>query len=125
MHLVVCLRSNSPFKNAINGFKWAIRSQANYQMHLIISIIVMLASYILNISYFEWLLVIFAITIGLVVEAINTAIEATTDAITKEWKKEIKIAKDVSAAAMLTYVVGVSILALLIFVQKIINLMVY
>src|SRR3989338_416449 len=104
--------------NALDGFFWAIKTQSNYRIHLFISISVVALGYLLKISYFEWLLLVFAITTGLVVEAVNTAIEATTDAITKDWRPEIKIAKDVGAAAMLTYAVGATILALLIFIPK-------
>lgn len=70
----------------------------------------------------EWLMVIFLITMGLVIETLNTGLEATTDAITKEWREEIKIAKDVSAAAMLTFAVGALIIASMIFIPKIIVL---
>jgi diacylglycerol kinase len=62
------------------------------------------------------------IFIGIMVEAINTAIELTTDAIDKEWRTDIKLAKDVSAAAMLIFSLGALIIACIIFVPKIILL---
>jgi diacylglycerol kinase (ATP) len=63
------------------------------------------------------------ITMGLVIETFNTGLEATTDAITKEWREEIKIAKDVSAAAMLTFAVGAVIIAGMIFIPRIMMLL--
>ena len=56
---------------------------------------------------------------GLAIETINTAIEETTDAIDIKIREDIKIAKDVSAAAMLIYAIGATIIALMIFVPKI------
>ncbi len=107
------------FKHAIHGLIWAVRTQPNFQIHLTISMLVVVLSYYYRISEAEWLCIIFAITLGLVIEAINTALEVATDAITHDWRKEIMIAKDVSAAAMLIYAIGVSVMAGYIFIPKI------
>lgn len=62
------------------------------------------------------------ITVGLVIETINTGLEQTTDAIDRKIREDIKIAKDVAAAAMLLYAVGAFIMATLIFLPKIFKL---
>ena len=111
---------HNPFKHAGDGLLWAIRTQPNYRIHLILSIATIILGVLFDISVPEWILLVLLITVGLVLEAINTAIEYTNNAITSEWKHEIKIAKDVSAAAMLTYAIGVTIIALIIFVPKLI-----
>lgn len=59
------------------------------------------------------------ITVGLVVETINTGLEQTTDAIDRKIREDIKIAKDVAAAAMLIYSMGAAAIALMIFLPKI------
>ena len=59
---------------------------------------------------------------GLVVETINTAIESTTDAIDTKIREDIRISKDVSAAAMLIYAIGSTIIAMMIFVPKFMKL---
>jgi diacylglycerol kinase len=79
---------------------------------------VIFVGYFFSVSVLEWLVLTLTISTGLVIETINTAIESTTDAITKDWKEEIRIAKDVSAAAMLTHAVGSIIIAGLIFIPK-------
>ena len=107
-------------KNAINGLVWSLKTQPNYQIHLFLSLISIVGGFILKISYFEFLLIIFLITVGLVIETINTAIEETTDAIDMKIREDIKIAKDVSAAAMLVYAIGSFIIAFVIFVPKLI-----
>lgn len=111
------------FKHAWEGLVWALKTQPNYRIHLLLSFLSIIGGIYFRISYFEFLLIIFLITVGLVVETINTAIEQTTDAIDKKIREDIKIAKDVAAAAMLIYAIGSSIIALIIFVPKIIRIL--
>ncbi len=47
---------------------------------------------------------------------INTSLESMTDLITKEWRSEAKIAKDVAAGMMLTVSLGAFVVALIIFI---------
>ncbi len=110
------------FKHAYDGVLWALRTQPNYRIHIVFSTIAVFLGWTLQIDYYEWLMIILLITLGLVIETLNTGLEATTDAITREWREEIKIAKDVAAAAMLTFAAGAVIIAFMIFVPKIIAL---
>lgn len=110
------------FQNAILGLKWAYKTQANFRIHLFLASISLLAGLILNISYGEFLIIFTLIGVGLAIELVNTAIEEAIDAIHKDWSEEIKIAKDVSAAAMLIFSAGALLIACIIFLPKIINL---
>src|SRR3989339_2036417 len=107
-------------KNAFNGLVWSLRTQPNYRIHLFLSLISIIFGFYLKISSFEFLLIVFLITVGLAIETINTAIEEATDTIDTKIREDIKIAKDVSAAAMLIYAIGATVIALMIFVPKII-----
>jgi len=107
------------FKNAFNGLVWSLVNQPNYLIHLFLSVIALLLGFFLKISYFEFLIIIFLITAGLVIETINTAIEVATDAIDTKIREDIRISKDVSAAAMLVYAIGATVIALIIFIPKI------
>lgn len=109
-------------KHAFDGLIWALKTQPNYRIHIILSLIAIVAGYIYKISYFEYLIIIFMITVGLVIETINTGLEQTTDAIDRKIREDIKIAKDVAAAAMLIYAVGAIIISVIIFVPKIFSL---
>lgn len=112
-------KHTSAFENASAGLFWALRTQSNYRIHLLLAIAAIAAGYFLEISYFEWLVVITLIFVGLIIETINTTIEVTTDAIDKKWRRDLKIAKDVSAASMLIFAVGAFILAGIIYLPKI------
>lgn len=106
------------FKNAFAGLLWALRTQPNYRVHLALSFLALAGGWILKISTGEFILIIVLITVGLMVETVNTAIEAVTDAIDHRWSQDIKIAKDVSAAAMLIFSIGAFIIACVIFLPK-------
>jgi diacylglycerol kinase len=109
-------------KNALNGVIFCFKTQPNYQVHLFFSILALGAGFILKISYIEYFMIILLITIGLVIETINTAIEQTTDAIDTKWREDIGHAKDIAAGAMLIFAVGAIIISGIIFIPKILAL---
>lgn len=104
------------FKNAFSGIVWAFRTQPNFRVHLIISFLVISLALYLRISTVEMTILVFTIILGLTAEMINTSIEAMTDLITKEWKTEAKIAKDVAAGMMLLTAFGAVLVACFIFI---------
>lgn len=111
------------FKNAISGLIWATKSEHNFQIHLLLSLLTIIAAVFLRVSYIEFIILIFAIVFGLGVELINTSLEEVTDLVTKEWREEVRIAKDVSAAMMLIVSLGTFIVAVLIFLPKILAIL--
>lgn len=115
-------RHHISFKNAITGLVWVFYSQPNFQIHIFLSVVAVLLGVVLRITGLEMLIIIFTIILGLSVEMINTSIEAMTDLITIEWRKEAKIAKDVSAGMMLLVATGTLIIGIYIFLPKLIEL---
>ncbi len=112
-------RHTISLKNAWNGLKWALATQPNYRIHLILSVMAIAGGFLLGISYFEFLVIALLITIGISVETVNTAIEETTDAIDTSKRPDIGLAKDVAAGAMLAIAIGSLIIAGIIFIPKI------
>jgi diacylglycerol kinase (ATP) len=104
------------FKNAFAGLGWAIRTQPNFRVHVVLSLLALALGMYLGISSVEMAIILFTIMLGLAAEMINTALESITDLITKEWKEEAKIAKDVSAGMMLTVAIGAVCVAGYIFI---------
>ena len=103
------------FNYAVAGMRWAFGRHVNYRIHAALSILVIVTGVYFNLMRLDWLLLIITIALGFVIETINTAIEATLDAVDKTKRDDIKVAKDVSAAAMLIYSIGAIIIALIIF----------
>jgi len=104
------------FQNAFRGLIWALSTQPNFRVHFIVSVLAVAFGVAVGITRFEMIVIIFTIVLGLTAEMINTSIESMTDLITKEWRQEAKIAKDVSAGMMLTVAFGAILIAGAIFV---------
>lgn len=108
------------FKNAFSGLWWAITTQPNFRVHIALSLIALFLCWFLGVSPIEGTIIVFTVVLGLSAELVNTALEAMTDLITSEWRKEAKIAKDVAAGMMLTVAFGALIVAALILGPKVI-----
>lgn len=88
-------------RNALAGLIYAFRSQPNFRIHFFLSLVVLVTAWVLQITRIEWAILVFTIVLGITGELLNTAVEAVTDLVTKEWRQEAKIAKDVAAGMML------------------------
>ena len=104
------------FKYAFNGFKLTFKNEQNMVIHIIVATIVTICGFIFKISLIEWCicLSLFALVIG--AELMNTALENTVDLISKEKSMNAKVAKDTSAAFVLTFAILSIIIGLIIFV---------
>ena len=108
-------------KTAFAGIRWAIRTQPNFRVHLTLSALALIGGWLFGVTSIEMLILVFTIVLGLSAEMVNTAIEAMTDLITREWRAEAKIAKDVSAGMMLINALGALIVAAVIFLPHILG----
>ncbi|MBI3956352.1 diacylglycerol kinase family protein [Candidatus Gottesmanbacteria bacterium] len=108
-------------KTAIDGIRWAVRTQPNFRVHLVLSALAVIGGWLFRVTSIEMLILVFTIVLGLTAEMVNTAIEAMTDLITREYRAEAKIAKDVSAGMMLITAVGALVVAAVIFLPHILG----
>lgn len=113
----------SSFKNSRNGLKAAYKNEQSMYIHLVCTIILLLFSFLLEISMTQWLIIIAIIGLTLVVELLNTAIESTVDLVTKEFHPLAKIAKDTASAAEFVLSVTSAIIALMIFIPRVMELL--
>lgn len=107
------------FKYAFSGILAALKEEPNLKFHFLAGILVILASIILNISREDWMKIIFLIGFVISVELTNTAIEAVVDAFTDKEHPGAKLAKDISAGAVLIAAITSAILGLVIFLPYI------
>ncbi|MFH0863646.1 MAG: diacylglycerol kinase family protein [Candidatus Gottesmanbacteria bacterium] len=111
-------RHRISFKNAFDGLFYAFTSQPNFKIHFFLASLALLLGFFLEVSFLELIILVIVIIFGLTVEMMNTSIESITDLVTKEWRQEAKIAKDVAAGMMLLTAIGTVIVALLIFIPR-------
>ena len=107
------------FKYAIEGICEAFKTERNMKIHIFVMILVIVAGILLKINKLEWIICVlcFAMVIG--GELLNTAIETVVDIAMPYKNEKAKIAKDVSAGAVLVFAIGAVICGLIIFVPKI------
>jgi diacylglycerol kinase (ATP) len=104
-----------PFRVALNGLVYTFRTQRHMRFHLYVVIVVVLLGIWLNIGHRELLAFLLTISLVIVAEMFNSAIEATVDLISPNYHPLAKFAKDISAGAVLiTTIIAIVVGALVI-----------
>ncbi len=86
---------------AIEGIKLIIINERNFRIQLSVALVTIFAGLLLGISHQDWVALFVVIAIVLVAEAFNSVVEAICDTISKDFRINVKYAKDVSAGAVL------------------------
>lgn len=115
-------RHTVSFKHALAGIWYTFRSQPNFRFHTIAAISVTLMGIYFEISFIEWLVLVFTFNMIFVAEMLNTALESIVDLIIMEHHIKAKIAKDVSAGMVLISSIAAVIIGLFIFLPKFFSL---
>ena len=91
----------SSFSYAFSGIRLALKNEPNIRIHFIIAILVAILAYFLKFSKLEWIVLLFTIAFVLILELINTTLEAIVDMVSTGVRSKARVAKDISAAAVL------------------------
>ena len=102
------------FACALRGIAMLLRTQMNARIHLLATVLVIAAGFAFRISRGEWVPLAFAIGIVWIAEAVNTAIEALADRVSREHDEAIRRAKDVAAGAVLLAAFIAAVIGLLV-----------
>lgn len=102
------------FGYAFAGIFHVLRTQRNFRIHLAVAAIVTALSLYVNLSWTEWSILIVCIILVLFAEMINTALEAVVDLASPNIHPLAKIAKDVTAGAVLVVAIGAALIGLLL-----------
>lgn len=115
-------RIRNSFKYAGTGIFSAFKTELNMQVHFCVMLLVILCGIVFNISLSEWRLctILFGIVIG--AEIFNTAIETVVDLVMPNINEKAKLAKDLSAGAVLVIAISAAIVGLTIFISKALEL---
>jgi len=89
------------FRHAFRGAVTLLRTQHNAWLHAVATALVVAAGLFLHVSRIDWALLLVAIALVWIAEALNTAIEFLADEITMEKRERIKHAKDIAAFGVL------------------------
>jgi len=86
---------------AVEGVIAAVRSERHLRIHLVIGVLVIIASLYLQVTLQDFLILAIAMMLVLFAELMNTALEVVVDLVTLERDPLAKMAKDISAGAVL------------------------
>lgn len=112
------LKTIESFNHAIAGLIHAIRTQRNMQIHLLAALSVLTFSLLFDLSRIELALIIIAISMVIFAELINTAIEVIIDMLGREYNFKSRIAKNISAAAVVVAAGNAIFTAYLVFFDR-------
>ncbi len=89
------------FGYAFAGLGHLLRTQRNFRIELAIGLVALMAAAWWRIERWEWAVLVVTISLVLILEAVNTAIESAVTLASPSMDPRAKAAKDVSAAAVL------------------------
>lgn len=109
------------FKYAFSGIRFALRER-NMRIILIIFALTATLGLVVNLSVFEWTVILVCSALVIGTEILNSAIEITIDLFTNEYNTLAKKAKDLAAGATLLFCIFSVAVGLIIFTPYIIRL---
>lgn len=111
------------FSYAFQGLNTALKNEPNFRIHLSFSVFALILGLILKLNLLEWLFLTFTIFFVLVLELLNTVLEAIVNTTSPEVNPYAKIAKDVAAACVLLAAAMSIIVGIVLFLPKIITIL--
>ncbi len=111
------------FGYAADGIVYAVRTQRNMRVHLVITTIVVIAGIFFKLTAVEWAVI--AATTGLVLatEMTNTVAELAVDLLIQRHNPLAKAAKDVGAGAVLITAIAAVFVGIAIFGPRLLALL--
>jgi diacylglycerol kinase len=125
------MNKNKPFRMsdriksigfAMEGIGTFLKTQHNAWIHMAAAMIVIAAGFLLKVNGSEWCWLIVSISMVLISEMFNTAIEFLTDLASPEIHPKAKMVKDVAAGAVLIASIAAVVIGSIIFLPKILLL---
>ena len=105
-------------RNALNGIVYTYSVEINFKIHLLVAVLVLLFSYILELSKMEVIVCILLIGLVLAFELINTVVEMIVDMVEPHEDPLAGMIKDASSGAVLVIAVTSAVIGLIIFIPK-------
>jgi len=104
------------FVFAFRGAKALLGTQHNAWIHAGATLLVIPAGIFFQVSLHEWALLVVAIALVWIAEALNTALEFLADEVSEEKRERIGKAKDIGAFAVLIGAISAVLIAGIVFI---------
>jgi diacylglycerol kinase (ATP) len=106
------------FGYAISGVIYTLKTQRNMRIHFFIAVLITATSKYLELETFELLAVLFAISLVMITEMINTAVESVVDMFTEKYHPLAETAKNVAAGAVLIAAINALVVGYIVFINS-------
>ena len=103
------------FHYALKGLVKTFQEEQNLKVQAIAGLLVMLIAWKFRISPLEWIILILAISLVILMEIVNSAVERVTDVLKPRINGYVKEIKDIMAAAVMLASLAAVIAGLIIF----------
>ena len=108
-------RLNS-FRHAIAGLPLLLKETHNARIHLLATVAVVLLAVALQVTATQWVLLLLAMGLVWLAEALNSALEYLADAAVPEQHELVRKAKDVAAAGVLISALVAALIGGIVFI---------
>lgn len=113
------VKAHKRLLNAFRGLRIFFATEAHFSFPIFFVLTAVVLGFYFKISNIEWIALVFSIGLVFVMETFNTAIEIDIDLTSPEYHPYARDTKDVAAAAVLLSGLTAIIIALIIFLPKI------
>jgi diacylglycerol kinase len=110
----------SSFRHAFAGLRYVL-GEANFRIQLGAFALVLIAAAVVGVSPSEWLAIVLVGLAVLLMEMLNTVVEAVVDLASPDYHPLARTAKDVAAGAVLLSAFAAIIVAAYIFVPRLVT----
>jgi|WetSurMetagenome_2_1015567.scaffolds.fasta_scaffold1015525_1 undecaprenol kinase len=110
------------FACAFRGIYIAMATERNFKIHLVAAVIAIALGIYLGLSAIAWCLIVFAISVVLMAECMNTALERMCDHISGGEKSDvIRNAKDIAAGAVWLAAIAALVIGIVLLVVPLVH----
>ncbi|MFD0715092.1 diacylglycerol kinase family protein [Paenibacillus sp. GCM10027626] len=102
-------------KYALSGIVNAFRTERHLRFHTAAAIVVTVAGLMLQMTRFEWIILVLTMAMVIAAELVNSAVERVVDLASAERHPLAKAAKDMAAGAVLVTAIASVVIGLLLF----------
>lgn len=100
---------------AIAGVGYALGTQRNLRIHFVAGTAVLVFAFFLGVDRHDFLILFFAISLVLITEMINTAVETAVNLYINTFHPLARVAKNVAAGAVLVSAINAVLVGILVF----------
>jgi len=108
------------FRDAFRGVSEGVRGQSSFTVHVMMAAAVIVVAALLKAAVLQWCMLLICITIVLVAEMFNTAMEHLAKGIADSHDENVGLALDVASGAVLMASIGASAVGAIVFINLLI-----